>query len=171
MSQALFIDTDKVVTLIYKVYNEKNELIDSATRMDPFQYLQGHKNIMPGLEAQLQGLKVGYKGLISVPNAYGERNLDLVQTVSEDLFTGLPEGMELREGLYFLAATDKGDVPVKVVEIDKKKGLVTVDANLELAGQTLTFDLEIIGIREATIDEIAQGCPTPDDGSPLRPKM
>lgn len=170
MSQA-FVDTDKVVTLVYKVFNEKNELIDAATRMDPFNYIHGHQNIVPGLESQLQGLKVGYKGLIAVPNAYGEKVPELIQTVSADLFTGLPDGQELEVGLSFLAATARGDIPVRVVSIDRKTNQVTVDANLELSGQTLTFDVEIVAVRDATAEELAQGYPVSEDDSAPRQKM
>lgn len=161
MSETLTIGTDKVVTLTYKVYNDKNQLVDSADNDSPFQYLHGHGNIVPGLEHQLQGLKVGYKGTLSVPNAYGEVIPELIQEVDRSLFTGLPEGVELEVGLNFLAATQNGDVPVRVTKIDGDK--VVVDANLDLAGQTLTFEVEILGIRDATIDELALGMSVSED--------
>lgn len=166
MTEALIIDTDKVVTLTYKVYNENNELVDSTDRDAPFQYLHGHGNIVPGLESQLTGLAPGYAGTIAVPNAYGEIVPELIQVVDRKLFTGLPEGQELVVGLSFLASTAGGDIPVRISKIEGDK--VTVDANLDLAGQTLTFDIEVLGVRNATIDEIATGCPVSDE---LRPKM
>lgn len=151
----LTIDKDRVVTLAYKVYNDQQQLVDSADKNTPFQYLHGHANIVPGLESQLQGLSVGYKGNLVVPNAYGEIIPELIQEVDKSLFTGLPEGVELEVGLNFLAATANGDVPVRIVKI--KDDRVTVDANLDLAGQTLTFEVEVLGVRNATIDELALG--------------
>lgn len=169
MTEALIIETDKVVTLIYKVFNENKELVDSTDRDAPFQYLHGHSNIVPGLEAQLTGLAAGYSGTISVPNAYGETVPELVQVVDRKLFTGLPEGQELAVGLSFLASTAGGDIPVRVTKIEGDK--VTVDANLELAGQTLTFEVEIVGVRNATIDELALGYPASVEGVAPRQKM
>lgn len=169
MTEALTIGPDMVVTLTYKVYNEKHELVDSADADSPFQYLHGHANIVPGLESQLFGLSAGYKGSISVPNAYGEIIPELTQVVDRKLFTGLPEGQELVVGLSFLASTPNGDVPVRVTKINKNK--VTVDANLLLAGQTLTFEVEVLGVRNATIDEVAMGFPASENGGYAQQKM
>lgn len=86
--------------------------------------------------------------------AYGDYREDLVRKVPRSLFEGVEN---LQVGMKF--QTNSGDQAqvVQVVSIDGN--LVKVDANHPLAGFTLYFDLEIVGRREATEDEVAQGRP------------
>ena len=86
--------------------------------------------------------------------AYGEHRADLVRKVPRSLFEGVEE---LQVGMKFQTNTGREAQVVKVVGIDGN--LVTVDANHPLAGFTLYFDLEIVGRRPATEEEIAQGRP------------
>ena len=76
----------------------------------------------------------------------------LVQRVPANVFQGVDQ---IEVGMRFLADTDQGPIPVEVTEVDGDE--VVVDGNHMLAGQTLTFDVEVVATREATADEIEHG--------------
>ena len=76
----------------------------------------------------------------------------MVQRVPKEVFQGVDE---LVVGMRFLADTDIGPVPVIITEIDGDE--VVVDGNHMLAGQPLHFTVEVVGTREATLEEIAHG--------------
>ncbi|MFI7912657.1 aminotransferase class III-fold pyridoxal phosphate-dependent enzyme [Acinetobacter baumannii] len=112
------------------------------------------KIIGAGLENALTGKTVGDKFTVNVPAAegYGEYNPDLVQEVPAQMFQGVDN---IQPGMQFQAQTDDGVqiVTVKAVEGDN----VIVDANFPLAGQDLTFEVEIVEIREASQEELDHG--------------
>ncbi|WP_394212535.1 peptidylprolyl isomerase [Enterovibrio calviensis] len=145
---------DVVVSIAYQVKNEDGIVVDESTQSNPLQYLQGHDNLIIGLENALEGREVGEKFEVTVTpeDAYGEHMDEMVQRVPADVFQGVDE---ITVGMRFLADTDQGPIPVEVTEVDGDE--VVVDGNHMLAGQTLTFDVEVIELREATEEEIAHG--------------
>lgn len=149
------ISKNKAVSIAYNVKTaEDGTLIDSATSSAPLEYLHGYQNLIPGLENALEGRKIGDKFSIDIQaeNAYGEYNEQLVQRVPKDVFEGADH---LEVGMRFLADTDMGPVPVQITDIDGDH--VIVDGNHLLAGKDLSFDVEVIAVRDATEDEIAHG--------------
>ena len=148
------VTSNQVVTMHYTLTNPEGEVIDSSQGKAPLAYLHGHGNIIPGLEKQLEGKAVGDKLKAEVPAAegYGERNPEMVVEAQRSQF---PEGVELEAGMRFQAQTPNGP---RIAEIQKVEGdTVTVDTNHPLAGVDLTFDVEIMEIREATSEEIDHG--------------
>jgi FKBP-type peptidyl-prolyl cis-trans isomerase SlyD len=148
------IEKDVVVSLAYEVKTEDGVVMDSATLEAPLDYLQGHDNLIPGLEKAMVGHVVGDKFTITVSpeDAYGEHMDDLVQRVPADVFQGVDE---ITVGMRFLADTDQGQIPVEITAVDGDH--VVVDGNHMLAGQTLTFDVEVVAVREATDTEKEHG--------------
>ncbi|MEX0331902.1 MAG: peptidylprolyl isomerase [Puniceicoccaceae bacterium] len=148
------ITSNQVVTMHYTLTNPAGEVIDSSEGKAPLAYLHGHGNIIPGLEKQLEGKVVGDKLKAEVPAAegYGERNEEMVVEAQRSQF---PEGVNLEAGMRFQAQTPAGP---RIAEIKKVEGdTVTVDTNHPLAGVDLTFDVEIMEIREASAEEIDHG--------------
>lgn len=147
------IANDLVVLFNYTLTNSEGQTLDQS-QGEPLAYLHGAGNIIPGLEKALLGKTVGDKFTVTVPAAegYGEYNPDLVQAVPAQMFQGVDK---IEAGMQFQAQTDDGVqiVTVKAVEDEN----VIVDANFPLAGQDLTFDIEIVGIREATQEELDHG--------------
>lgn len=148
------IANNMVVTLAYQVRTKDGVLVDEATAVAPLEYLQGHGNLIQGLEEALAGHEAGDKFDVEIEanRAYGDYNDKLVQSVPRDIFVGVDE---LEVGMRFLADTDQGPVPVEITAIDGDT--VTIDGNHMLAGQDLNFKVEVIGVREATEEEIAHG--------------
>ena len=143
-----------VVSIAYQVRTQDGVLVDEAPANQPLEYLQGHNNLVIGLEKALEGKAVGDKFEVRVQpeEGYGEYNESMVQRVPKEVFQGVDE---LQVGMRFLADTDIGPVPVVITEVDGDE--VVVDGNHMLAGQELHFTVEVVGTREATLEEIAHG--------------
>ena len=146
---------DKVVLMHYTLKNDAGDVIDSSDGGDPLPFLQGHGNIIPGLESALEGSKVGDKLDVSIKpeEAYGERMKDAIQEIPSSALKGVDEvkvGMQLQsqdqDGNAFLVSVTK-------IEDDK----ITVDANHPLAGETLHFSVSIESVRKAEAEELSHG--------------
>jgi FKBP-type peptidyl-prolyl cis-trans isomerase SlyD len=149
------IENDKVVSFHYTLTDDDNNVLDKSGADEPLRYLHGAGNIIPGLEKALAGKEVGnkVKARIEPADAYGEKQEGMVQTLPKEAFQGVEK---IEPGLQFQAAGQNGE-PV-VVTVTKVEGdQVTIDGNHPLSGVTLTFDVEITDIRDATEDEISHG--------------
>lgn len=149
------IGSGKVVGMAYSLKNDAGEVIDQASHAEPFLYIHGASQIVPGLEEALVGLKISDKKDISVsPDAgYGPVIPGLRMTVKKTQFPGV-ENIEV--GMQFQAQSPEGHgmlfTIVELVDDD-----VTIDGNHPLAGETLHFAVEILSMREATEEEMSHG--------------
>jgi FKBP-type peptidyl-prolyl cis-trans isomerase SlyD len=150
----MVIEKDKVVIIDYKLKDSEGELIDSSEGSEPLTYLHGNGNIIPGLEKQLEGKKVGDKLTCMVPpaEAYGEYDKNLIFKVKK---TNFAEPDKIEEGMQFEAQGEDGERVVTVVAVEGDD--VTVDANHPLAGEDLHFDISVVEIRDATAEELRHG--------------
>jgi FKBP-type peptidyl-prolyl cis-trans isomerase SlyD len=149
------IKNGSVVNLAYTLKNSEGDVLDQATGNDPFTYLHGAQQIVPGLETALSGLKQGDKKAVKVQpkDGYGEVDPSLKLTVNRTQF---PAGMDIKPGMQFETQTQDGHGILFTVEgVAGEK--VSIDGNHPLAGQTLHFEVEVLGIREATAEEKAHG--------------
>ena len=147
------VENGKVVSFHYTLTNAQGDVLDQSQE-HPMPYLHGAGNIIPGLEKELAGKKVGDKLTVNVPaaEAYGEYHEQLVNDVPREAFQGVDQ---IEPGMQFQANTPEG---VQVITVKAVNGeTVTVDANHPLAGQDLNFDVEIVEVREATEEESAHG--------------
>ena len=147
------IENGKVGLIEYTLTNAEGETMD-ASNGNPLAYLQGHGNLIPGLEKALEGKEINAKFTTTVPaaEAYGERMDALVQTVSKEMFQGVEE---LEVGMRFEAQSEQGMHSVEITSIEGDQ--VTVDGNHPLAGLDLTFEVEVVGVRDATEEEVEHG--------------
>jgi len=151
------ISNDHVVQVHYTLTNGEGETLDSSRHADPLSYLHGAHNIVPGLEKEMQGRAVGDKFQVSVApeEGYGERNDLGLQGVPRDQF---PEDAELLEGMQLALQDENGNmIPAWVSHV--RDDMVAIDLNHPLAGVTLVFDIEVMGIRDATDEELNHGHP------------
>ena len=152
---SLMIGDNLVVSANYKLTDDDGNLLDSSEGSEPLVYLHGADNIIPGLEKALVGKVKGdsLKVRVEPAEGYGEVDPDLIQTVEKAIFQGV-ESVEV--GMTFEAEAPDGSVqPIVVKKVDGDQ--VTIDVNHPLAGVVLHFDVEIIGVREATEEEVAHG--------------
>ena len=150
----MIVAKDKVVTIDYTLTDEEGELIDSSEGEEPLIYLHGHHGIIPGLENALAGHRTGDKVQVSIPPeaGYGDWEEDLVEVVGVEDFDD-PE--ELEVGMQFETMTEEVSKMATVIDIEGDD--VTVDLNHPLAGMTLNFDVTVLGVRDATAEELAHG--------------
>ncbi|WP_442485018.1 FKBP-type peptidyl-prolyl cis-trans isomerase [Aeoliella sp. SH292] len=143
-----------VVAIDYTLTDDQGEVIDSSEGGEPLWYLHGFENIVPGLERELTGKKVGdqFQVSISPVDGYGERDAELEQEIARDQFEDVDE---IEQGMQFHAETDEGYLVFTVIEVGDD--MVTVDGNHPLAGMTLNFDVTVREIRSATPEEIEHG--------------
>lgn len=155
---ASVITKNKVVSLIYAVRNQKGELFEY--RDLPVSYVHGSgADLFPKIEQALDGRAVGDRVEVRLTpsEAFGEHDPKL--TFTDDIDNAPPELRHV--GAEFEAQNAKGESIVLVVtrvEADK----ITVDANHPLAGQTITFEVTVRDIRDATPEEIRNGRPAGD---------
>ena len=150
------IKNNTVVVFHYKMTDEHGEVIESSIEQEPAAYLYGHKNMIETLEHSMSGKEVGDKFSVTLqPDmAYGRirTNSELRVSIKNLKFEG-----KLEPGMMVPLKTVEGFRPVTVVKVGKFN--VDIDYNHPLAGKTLTFDVEIIEVREGTTDELSQGRP------------
>lgn len=150
----------RVVSLHYTLRDAKGTLLDdSRSRESPLEYLHGHDNIVAGLERALEGQSAGAELSVTLmpAEAYGMRDEALVQQVARSAF---PID-DLAVGMRFQTQGDDGPEIVTVLEVGDTQ--VTVDTNHPLAGETLSYRVEVLEVREATRAELAKGHPLPAD--------
>lgn len=149
------IDDKCVVSIHYTLTNDQGEEMDSSAGRDPLKYLHGAKNIVPGLEAALQGKAAGdtLKVVVQPEEAYGAVDPNLITKVPRSAFEGVDE---IKAGMQFQAQGPQGQVQLITVT-DVAGDEITVNGNHPLAGQSLHFDVTVHEVRAATDEEIASG--------------
>lgn len=148
------VSQNKAVYFNYTLTNDNGDTLDQSNGQ-PLAYLHGFGNIIPGLENALLGKSAGDKLTVTVEpaDAYGEYSSDAVQEVPRANFQGVDN---IEAGMQFQSQTEDGHVMLVTVR-DVQDDIVLVDANHPLAGERLTFDVEITEVRDATEEELAHG--------------
>ena len=148
------ISADRVVLIHYTLKDDSGAVIDSSAGGEPLAYIQGHGNLVPGLEKALEGKQQGDSVAVSVAPAdgYGIHNAELIQRVPKRSMQG---SGEIKKGTQFQARTDDG---MRVFTVTAVVGdMITLDGNHPLADKTLNFDVDIVTVREATAEELEHG--------------
>jgi FKBP-type peptidyl-prolyl cis-trans isomerase SlyD len=150
----MHISEHSVVTFHYTLKNAQGEQLESSREGDAMTYLHGAGNIIKGLENAMQGKAAGdsFEVTVEPAEAYGERRPSNIQRVAAKHFRN-PKA--LKPGQVIGLKTQQGPVQVTVVKVGRFN--VDVDANHPLAGQALTFAVEITEVREASDEEKAHG--------------
>lgn len=149
------ITQNTVVQIHYTMTTADGEQIDSTLGDQPMIYLHGHQNIVPGLEAALEGAAVGAELAVVVApaDAYGEVNESSLLAFSRGDF---PEDMEIEPDAKFATRDEDGElIAMWVVEVKADEVLMTTDH--PLAGVELHYDVSVVDIRDATEKEIERG--------------
>lgn len=148
------ISNDKVVTMHYTLRDKEDNVLDQSVGGEPLAYLHGHRNIIPGLETQLSQKQTGDKLKVHVTPAEGYGEYDPEKKFQID--RRQLGDVHIEPGMALELHADDGDTMVAMV-VGVNEKAIEVDANHPMAGQDLFFEVEIVGIREATKEEIAHG--------------
>ena len=148
------IQDKKVVSFHYTLTNQDGEQMETTRDKEPMTYLHGAQNIIPGLESAMAGKSVGdeFQVTLEPADAYGENKEANIQRISSKHFR-FPK--KLKPGQVVGLQTRKGPVQVTIVKVGRFN--VDVDSNHPMAGQALTFDVEVSAVRDATEEEISHG--------------
>jgi FKBP-type peptidyl-prolyl cis-trans isomerase SlyD len=146
---------DLVVSLHYTLRLDDGEVVDTSADSDALEFLQGKGNVIPGLESALYGMAVGEeKDVVVAPaDGYGERDPDALEMVDRDVF---PPDLALEPGMGIRMRDESGQPFVGYVADIRSEG-VLLDFNHPLAGETLQFEVKVVGLRQATEEELAHG--------------
>lgn len=151
---------DVVVSLEYKLTVD-GEVVDSTEGDEPLQFIQGHQNIIPGLERELAGMEIGDSKKVVVPpaQAYGEVDPGNIIDVPRNEF---PAEIPLDPGTELEVKNADGEVLSATISAVSKE-TVKLDFNHPLAGKELFFDVTVVDLRSATEEELAHGHVHSDD--------
>lgn len=148
------IENNKIVSIRYEAIDKATgDILDSNKDGTPLEFLMGSGQVIAGLEKVLQGAKKGDKlnTTIEAADAYGEYQSDFIQEVPKEQF----EGIELKVGMTLFGQGEDGQT-VQVIVKDFNDSAVMIDYNHPLAGKTLTFDVEVLDVREPSEVELIQ---------------
>ena len=141
MSQAKSGDTVKIH---YTGTLDDGTEFDSSAGREPLEFALGGGQVIPGFDSAVDGMAVGDSKTVTIPpgEAYGERHDHLVQEVPK---TELPQDMKPEVGMQVQSQSPEGQIMNLIVtEVAAKS--ITVDGNHALAGQALTFAIELVEI-------------------------
>jgi len=156
MEATMKVERGRVVRLHYTVRDESGATLESSRDPGrvPLEYLHGSGQLLNALESRIEGTEAGYAATVTVApsEAYGERDPRGVIRAERSTF---PDEMEIAPGVEVQADTPDGPLSFVVVAVEGDE--VVLDANHPMAGKTLTFDVEVMGVRAATSEEAAHG--------------
>ena len=135
-----------MVSVEYTLKGTDGKVIETSKGKEPIKYVHGQKMMIPGLEKELTGMKVGGEKQVTVKpeDAYGPVNKNAFQEVPKEKLP--PNGLKV--GAILAAKSPEGQVvPMRVHEIKEKT--VVMDMNHPMAGKTLVFDIKVVDIQAA----------------------
>ncbi len=121
-------------------------VFDSSRQREPLEFQVGQGQVIPGFEQAVVGMTPGETKTATVApeQGYGDRRDDMVASVPKD---NLPDDLDPEVGQQLQARDSEGQtIPVRITEVGDEA--VTIDANHPLAGQTLTFDIELVDVQQ-----------------------
>lgn len=132
------------VKVHYKGTLTTGEQFDSSEGREPLAFTVGAGQMIKGFDDAIPGMSVGEKKTINIApsDAYGEKNKE---SIVEFPKANIPADMKLEPGMKLQLHNQAGQ-PIPVVVTEVKDDVVILDANHELAGKELIFDIELVEI-------------------------
>ena len=148
------ITKDSVVEFHYTL-NEAGEQIETSKNAEPLSYIHGSEGMLPGLEEALDGKAPGdtFSVTLAPSESYGERVDDLIQRIPLKHLQGNTKVW--KAGMTAIVNSNQGRHQVTLVKVGRFNA--DCDLNHPFAGKTLTFDVEVINVRQATDEELSHG--------------
>ena len=136
--------TNDKVKVHYTGKLTSGEVFDTSKERAPLEFTVGGGQMIKGFDEAVNGMAINEQKTVTIPSAeaYGERRDDLIQEVPKEQ---LPEDMQPEVGQKLVATNDLGH-QTQVSVTDVSDAAITIDANHELAGKDLVFDIELVEI-------------------------
>ena len=153
-NQPELIADDVVVSLDYTLTVD-SEVIDTSEGSEPIQFLQGHGNIIPGLEQALYGMKTGEKKevIVTAADGYGELDPEAYSEVARKEF---PPQIPMEVGIELEIKDQSGDILEARIDTVNEE-TVRLDFNHPLAGKQLNFSVQVVALRQPSAEELEHG--------------
>ena len=143
------------VSVDYKGSLQNGEVFDTSHGRQPLEIQLGAGQLIKGFEKELLGMVVNEKKVFTLQpeDAYGHKDENLTQSFPR---SDVPPEMNPRVGMTVGLHTPEGQqVPALITHMDDEK--LTMDLNHPLAGESLTFEIEVVGISD-TATQTHSGC-------------
>ncbi len=123
-------------------------VFDSSAGRTPLEFTVGSGQVIKGFDDGVSGMNPGDKKTINIPveDAYGPANEEMIFTLNR---SDIPDDIPLEEGMTLNMHEDGSPQPIPVIIRQLSDTSVTLDANHVLAGKALTFDIELVDVKEA----------------------
>lgn len=146
------IANNTVVSFHYQLTEIDGDYTEDSSGREPMLYLHGHRGILPGLEDAMMGYSKGDNFSVSLTpeQGYGQRNEQGFQRIPIKHLTSTKKPVV---GEIVSVNTARGEVRATVIKVGRFN--IDVDTNHPLAGKSLKFDVQVIDVREATMEEVA----------------
>jgi peptidylprolyl isomerase len=127
----------------YRGLLTNGEVFDESPEGEPLEFQVGTGQVIPGFDEGVRGMRVGERRTVEIASedAYGPRVDALVNTIARE---GMRLDQEPEVGMSLLMKVPDGEIPLTVTEVTETH--VTLDANHPLAGENLTFEIELLEI-------------------------
>jgi peptidylprolyl isomerase len=151
------VDNGLFVSVDYKGTLQNGDVFDTSPERQPLEVKVGAGQLITGFENELLEMSLNEKKTFTLEpeKAYGQRNEDLKRDIPR---ADIPPELNPRVGMMVdLQAQEGQPVPAQIVHLDEEK--LTLDMNHPLAGETLNFEIEVVGISDTpTQAPSACGC-------------
>jgi FKBP-type peptidyl-prolyl cis-trans isomerase SlyD len=154
MSDITVVQDGQVVSIEYTL-QVGDQVLDTSAEEGPLEFLQGSGNIVPGLEREMYGMKIGESKqvVVSPKDGYGEFDGEAFMDVPRADF---PAEIPLEHGIELHVTDEDGKNTMAYVDTVGDQA-VRLDFNHPLAGAELHFDVKVVGLRAATPEELEHG--------------
>jgi peptidylprolyl isomerase len=137
------------VSVYYTLRLEDGTLFDSNLNGTPLAFTVGSASIIPGFSTAIVGMKVNQEKTVDIPfdQAYGPYQSERIHVVNR---TGILATQTFTEGQYYSihSEADNSDVRIRVLNVTPTT--LTIDTNAPLAGQNLTFTVQLVSLKKGT---------------------
>jgi len=137
-------ETGDTVIVHYTGRLQNGEIFDTSAEDEPLEFTLGQGQMITGFEQAVLGMQVGDNKTVTIPvaEAYGPRRDDLILEVRRD---ELPDDLKPDVGMLLQSNQPDGSVIIFTIT-EVSDSMIKVDGNHPLAGQELTFDIELVEI-------------------------
>ena len=151
---AMQITLNSVAQFHYVLKDADGSVLESSEGGEPMTYLHGQGGLLPGLETALDGKSAGdnFSVTLSPDDAFGERQEDSELRVPLSQLQG---AKKWAPGMQAVIQTPQGHQQVTVLKVGHT--MATVDTNHPMAGKSLQFDIQVVDVREASVEELSHG--------------
>jgi len=145
--------SNQVISFDYVLTTQGGKVVDASVKGKPLIFITDRGQIIPGLETILLAMEASEKKTVTIEakDAYGDHNERLIYKVDR---AKLP-APQIKVGDMFEVGQGGHFSPVTITAINGDE--ITLDANHPLAGEDLTFALQVVSKRPATQEELSHG--------------